>query len=109
MVTIGTGRDDPRAWVRTAYAILDAAQTAGPAGKLPSQAQITTALGVSRFTARHACRELAHMRLVRLIPGHGYYPGEVLRSAQDTGDHADGQVAEALRHLRTGRGPAPTR
>jgi DNA-binding transcriptional regulator YhcF (GntR family) len=73
VVTIGTGRDDPRAWVRAAYAILDAAEAAGPDGKLPSHAQIAATLRVSRFTIGRACRELSRMGLVRLIPGHGYY------------------------------------
>jgi DNA-binding transcriptional regulator YhcF (GntR family) len=74
VVTIGTGRDDPRAWVRAAYAILDAADAAGHGGKLPSHAQLAAALGVSRFTIGRACHELSRLGLVRLIPGHGYYP-----------------------------------
>jgi DNA-binding GntR family transcriptional regulator len=73
MVTIGTGPDDPRAWVRAAYLILDAA-TASPDDKLPSHVQIAATLGISRFTARRACRELAGMGLVRLVPGYGYFP-----------------------------------
>jgi DNA-binding transcriptional MocR family regulator len=73
MVTIGTGRDDPRAWVRAAYAILDAAEQADPGRKLPTHAQIAVALGVSRFTTARACQELSCLGLVRLIPGHGYY------------------------------------
>jgi DNA-binding FadR family transcriptional regulator len=76
MVTIGTGPDDPRAWVRAAYLILDAAEAASPGDKLPSHAQIVRQLGVSRFTARRACRELARIGLIRLVPGHGYYPGD---------------------------------
>jgi DNA-binding FadR family transcriptional regulator len=76
MVTIGTGRDDPRAWVRAAYLILDAAETTSPGNKLPSQIQITATLGISRFTVRRACQQLARMGLVHLIPGHGYYPGD---------------------------------
>ena len=42
---------------------------------LPAQAQITAELGISPATARRACRELACLGLIRLIPGHGYYPG----------------------------------
>jgi DNA-binding transcriptional regulator YhcF (GntR family) len=75
MVTIGTGRDDPRAWVRAAYLILDAADGTGPHDKLPSQPQIAATLGISPRTARRACRELARMGLVCLVPGHGYFPG----------------------------------
>jgi DNA-binding GntR family transcriptional regulator len=33
-------------------------------------------LGISTFTARHACQELARLGLVRLVPGHGYFPGK---------------------------------
>jgi DNA-binding FadR family transcriptional regulator len=76
MVTIGTGRTDPRAWVRAAYLLLDAAGQAEPGGKLPSQAQVTAQLGVSTFTVRHACQELARLGLARLVPGHGYYDGK---------------------------------
>ena len=76
MVTIGTGRDDPRAWVRAAYTLLDAADQAGPGGKLPTHAHIAATLGVSRFTITRACLELARMGLVHLIPGHGYYPAD---------------------------------
>lgn len=57
MVSIGTGQD------------------ANPGDKLPIQAQITTALGTSEATARRASRELARLGLIRLVPGHGYYPG----------------------------------
>jgi hypothetical protein len=55
VVTIRTGRDDPRAWVRAAYAILDAV---GLCGKLPSHAQIAATSGVSRFTIGRAARPL---------------------------------------------------
>jgi DNA-binding FadR family transcriptional regulator len=76
-VTIGTGPDDPRAWVQARpHTILDAAWQVDPGGKLPTQVQIAGALGVSLFTVRHAYQELARMRLVHLVPGHGYYPGD---------------------------------
>jgi hypothetical protein len=45
MVSIGAGPHDPRAWVRAARKLIEAAETAGPGDKL------------------------------RLVPGHGYYPG----------------------------------
>ena len=35
MVTIGTGPDDPRAWVRAARKLLEAAETAAPGDKPP--------------------------------------------------------------------------
>ena len=72
MVTIGTGPADPRAWVRAAYKLIEAA---APGDKLPAQAQITAELGISPATTRRACRELARLGLIRLVPGHGYYPG----------------------------------
>jgi DNA-binding GntR family transcriptional regulator len=75
MVSIGAGSDDPRAWVRAAYKLIEAAETCGPGDKLPAQAQITAELGISPATARRACRELARLGLIRLVPGHGYYPG----------------------------------
>jgi len=74
MVTLGTGRDDPRAWVRAAYAVLDVIEQAGPRDKLPTLAQIAATSGVSRSAAARACQELARLGLVCLIPGHGYYP-----------------------------------
>jgi len=75
MVSIGTGPHDPRAWVRAAYTLIEAAETRGPGDKLPAQAQITAELGISEATARRACRELTRLGLIRHIPGHGYYPG----------------------------------
>ena len=76
MVTLGTGRDDPRAWVRAAYTLLDAADRTGPGSKLPTHAQTAGTLGVSRFTISRACQELTRLGLIRLIPGHGYYPAD---------------------------------
>ena len=55
MVSIGTG---PRAWVRAACTLIEAAEAAAPGDKLPAQAQITAELGISPATARRACREL---------------------------------------------------
>jgi DNA-binding IclR family transcriptional regulator len=74
MVTLGTGRNDPRGWVRAAYSVLDVVEQAGPRDKLPTLAQIAAASSVSRPTAARACQELARLGLVCLIPGHGYYP-----------------------------------
>ncbi len=81
MVSIGTGRGDPRAWVQAAYLIFDTIAEAGHDGKLPTHPQITAALGVSRFTAARACRELTGMGLIHLVPGHGYYPRDRTRPA----------------------------
>jgi DNA-binding GntR family transcriptional regulator len=75
MVSIGAGPGDPRAWVRAARKLIEAAEAAAPGDKLPAQAQITADLGISPATARRACRELARLGLIRYVPGHGYYPG----------------------------------
>ena len=75
MVTIGAGPHDPRAWVRVARKLIEAAADAAPGDKLPAQTQLTAELGISPATARRACRELARLGLIRHIPGHGYYPG----------------------------------
>jgi DNA-binding GntR family transcriptional regulator len=75
MVSIGTGPDDPRAWVRAARKLIEAAEAADPGDKLPAQAQLTAELGISPATARRASRELTRLGLIRLVPGHGYYPG----------------------------------
>ena len=74
-MSIGTGPNDPRAWVRAARTLIEAADAAAPGGKLPAQHQITAELGISPATARRACRELVRLGLIRLVPGHGYYPG----------------------------------
>ena len=74
MVSIGAGPRDPRAWVRAAHKLIEAAEAA-PGDKLPAQAQLTAELGISQATARRACRELTRLGLIRLVPGHGYYPG----------------------------------
>jgi len=52
MLTIGTGRDDPRAWVKAAYTITDAMQHGqiGPRGKLPARTQLAATLSVSTGT-----------------------------------------------------------
>ncbi len=75
MVSIGGGPADPRAWVRAAYKLIEAAEAAAPGDKLPTQTQITAELGISEATTRRACRELTRLGLIRHIPGHGYYPG----------------------------------
>jgi DNA-binding GntR family transcriptional regulator len=75
MVTIGTGRDDPRQWVKVAYAVTDTIQAgqAGPHGKLPIRSELARTLGVHSQTVARAYRELADMGIIYLIPGHGYF------------------------------------
>jgi DNA-binding GntR family transcriptional regulator len=75
MVSIGAGPADPRAWVRAARKLIEAAENAAPGDKLPAQAQLTAELGISEDTARRACRELTRLGLIRYVPGYGYYPG----------------------------------
>jgi hypothetical protein len=36
MVSIGAGANDPRAWVRAAYKLIEAAEAAAPGDKLPA-------------------------------------------------------------------------
>ena len=75
MVTLGTGRGDPRAWVRAAYLLADAAEQTTPGAKLPTQSELTARLGISPDTATRACQELARLGLIHLIPGRGYHTG----------------------------------
>jgi DNA-binding transcriptional regulator YhcF (GntR family) len=75
VVTLGTGRADPRAWVRTAYLLADAAGQSAPGDKLPTQPELTARLGISPETATRACQELSRLGLIHLIPGRGYYAG----------------------------------
>jgi len=81
MVTIGTGRADPRAWVRAAYLLADTAEEAAPGAKLPTQADLTARLGISPDTATRAFQELACLGLIHLVPGRGYYTGDDGRPA----------------------------
>jgi DNA-binding GntR family transcriptional regulator len=75
MVTIGTGRDDPRRWVQAAYLLLDAVEggEAGPQGKLPTRAEMAAKLGVQRATITRAYRELTARGIIHLVPGCGYF------------------------------------
>ena len=75
MVTLGIGRADPRAWVRAAYLLADAAGQSAPGAKLPAQSELTARLGISPDTATRACQELSRLGLVHFIPGRGYYAG----------------------------------
>jgi hypothetical protein len=56
MVSISTGTGDPRAWIRAAYTLIEAAEAAAPGDKLPAQARITAELGISPATARRLPR-----------------------------------------------------
>src|SRR5580704_13527562 len=75
MVTIGTGRGDPRAWVQAAYLLLGAMQDGqtGPRGKLPAGSQIAAQLGVHPITVARAHRELTDS-LDRTRPSPGSAP-----------------------------------
>jgi DNA-binding GntR family transcriptional regulator len=76
MVTIGIGLDDPRAWVRVAYLLLDDIENGqtGPQGKLPPRSQVAAKLGVHRTTVARAYRELTDLGIIYLVPGLGYFP-----------------------------------
>jgi DNA-binding GntR family transcriptional regulator len=75
MVTIGTGRGDPRAWVQAAYLLLGAMQDGqtGPRGKLPAGSEIAAQLGVHPMTVARDHRELTDMDIIYLVPGYGYF------------------------------------
>jgi DNA-binding transcriptional regulator YhcF (GntR family) len=75
MVTIGIGRDDPRQWVKAAYAVTDAIQggRTGPYGKLTTRSELARALGVHPQTVARAYKELADLGIIYLVPGHGYF------------------------------------
>ena len=72
---IGTGRGDPRRWVRTAYLIVDLIESgeAGPHRPVPSKPELAARLGVSQSSVQRAFRELAEMGIVYRVDGHGYY------------------------------------
>jgi DNA-binding GntR family transcriptional regulator len=113
MVTIGAGPNDLRAWVQAANKLIEAAETAAPGDKLPAQTQITAGLGISPATARRACRELARLSLIRLIPGHGYFPrnpamtaGLRLRQQRKQGSWTRTEMARRL--IRTAQASGDT-
>ena len=72
---VGTGRDDPRQWVKAAYLLIDAAETY-PHVKLPPRAEVATKLGINQATVTRAYRELAALGIIREIPGLGYFGGQ---------------------------------
>jgi DNA-binding GntR family transcriptional regulator len=77
MVTIGTGRDDPRRWVKAAYYLTDAMERGetGPQGGLPPSSQVAAKLGISARTVTRAYRELTDMGVIYRVVGRGYFPG----------------------------------
>jgi DNA-binding transcriptional regulator YhcF (GntR family) len=76
VVTFGIGRDDPRRWVKTAYAIADAVEhgETGPQDRLPPSSQVAARLGVHPTTVARAYRELTDLGIICLVPGLGYFP-----------------------------------
>ena len=76
VVIIGLGKNDPRRWVKAAYAVLNAIESGGtgPRDPVPSKAELARKLGISADTAGRALRELADMGIVYHIPGRGYFP-----------------------------------
>jgi len=100
MVTVGTGRGDPRAWILAAYLLLGAMQDrqTGPRGKLPAGSEIAAKLGVQRKTVARAYRELTDMDIIYLVPGYGYFP-KVKGVALSAGP----ELGECLRRQREDR------
>ena len=76
MTTIGTGRDDPRRWVKAAYQLMDAMEfgETGPQGQLPTRSQVAAKLSVSERTVARAYRELTDMGIIYRVDGYGYFP-----------------------------------
>jgi DNA-binding GntR family transcriptional regulator len=76
MVIIGLGRNDPRRWVKAAYAVLDTMESGetDPHDPVPSKAELARKLSISAHTAGRALRELADMGIIYHVPGHGYFP-----------------------------------
>jgi DNA-binding GntR family transcriptional regulator len=76
MATIGTGRDDPRRWVKAAYHLTDAIERGetGPQGQLPTSSQIAAKLDIGEGTVRRAYRELTDMGIIQRVDGRGYFP-----------------------------------
>lgn len=76
MITIGADRDDPRQWVKAAYAVIDAIQRGhtGTHGKLPNRAELARTLGIHQQTVARAYQELIALGIIHLVPGHGYSP-----------------------------------
>jgi Bacterial regulatory proteins, gntR family len=97
MVTIGTGPGDPRARVRAAYTLIEAAETAAPGDKLPAQARITAELGISPATARRACRELARL---------GLYPNPDVLLTALSGPCLPARARDRIGHIPCVRGHA---
>jgi DNA-binding GntR family transcriptional regulator len=76
VVTIGIGRDDPRRWVKVAYAIADAIERGetGPQSRLLPRSRVAAKMGVHHTTVSRAYRELTDMGIIYLAPGLGYFP-----------------------------------
>jgi DNA-binding GntR family transcriptional regulator len=81
MATIGTGRDDPRRWVKAAYQLIDAMERGetGPQGQLPTSAAVAARLSISEGTMARAYRELIDMGIIYRVDGHGYFPTPAAR------------------------------
>lgn len=73
MVTIGLGRDDPRRWVKAAYAVTDAMQRGDIGPKLPAKTELASELGIHYDTVARGYRELEVMGIIYRVPGLGYY------------------------------------
>jgi DNA-binding GntR family transcriptional regulator len=81
MATIGTGRDDPRRWVKAAYQLIDAMECGetGPQGQLPARSEVAARLSISEETVARAYRELIDMGIIYRVDGYGYFPTSTAR------------------------------
>ena len=76
VVIIGVGKNDPRLWVKAAYAVLDTMENAetDPNDPVPSKAELARKLSISAHTAGRALRKLADMGIIYHAPAHGSFP-----------------------------------
>jgi DNA-binding transcriptional regulator YhcF (GntR family) len=80
MVTIGTGRDDLRQWVKVAYMVNDAIQCGqtGLYGKLTTRSELVRTLSVHPQTVARAYKELADQEPA--FPQEATFSGQFLTS-----------------------------
>jgi DNA-binding GntR family transcriptional regulator len=96
MATIGTGRDDPRRWVKAAYHLTDAMERGetGPQGQLPTRSEVAARRGIGEGTVARAYRELIGMSIIYRVDGYGYFPTSAARPrCADAGTGRPGQQA----------------
>jgi DNA-binding transcriptional regulator YhcF (GntR family) len=74
MPVIGSGRHDPRLWVKAAYYLTDVMETWEPSRRqLPTRSSVAAKLDMHDGTVERAYRELVHMGIIYRVDGHGYF------------------------------------